>query len=126
MGDGNRSQVRGDSPENASEIAEQGRLQAPEKVCSCWNEACKGAAVNDSVDGMWAEGLGLAHQSLLGAMPKKAGLLGTGKETRKDFKVRTNVAGFVSCSGNILCPCLCSRLYTLCKSTGNLHKCVSL
>ena len=28
--------------------------------------------MNDSVDGMRAEGLGLAHQSFLGAMPKKS------------------------------------------------------
>ena len=47
-------------------------------VCPCWNEACKGAAVKDSVDGMQAEGQGLAHPSLVGAMSKKAGILGCG------------------------------------------------
>ena len=36
--------------------------------------------MNDNVDGMRAEGLGLAHQSLLGAMPKKSGILGTGRK----------------------------------------------
>lgn len=82
--------------------------------------------MKDSVDGTQAEGQGLAHQSLLGAMPKKAGILGFGKKALKDFRVRTNVAGFVSSSGNISCPCLCPRLYTVCKSTGNLHKGVSL
>ena len=95
-------------------------------VCPCWNEACKGAAVKDSVDGMQAEGQGLAHPSLVGAMSKKAGILGCGKKALKDFKVRTTVAGFVSSSGNISRPCLCPRLYALCKSTGNLHKDVSL
>ena len=82
--------------------------------------------MKDSVDGMQAEGQGLAHPSLVGAMSKKAGILGCGKKALKDFKVRTNVVGFVSSSGNISRPCLCPRLYALCKSTGNLHKDVSL
>ena len=42
--------------------------------------------MKDSV-GMQAEGKGLAHPSLVGAMSKKAGILGCGKEALKDFKV---------------------------------------
>lgn len=65
--------------------------------------------------------------SLLGAMPKKAGILGFGKKALKDFRVRTNVAGFVSSSG-ISCPCLasldCTRLQQ--RSTEIFTRCVSV
>lgn len=37
---------------------------------------------------------------------QKAGILGNGKKNTGDFKERTNVVRFVSCSGNILCLCM--------------------